>query len=264
MYTSKYRGIGDLGDKISKEYGSTDTKKQMIATAAATAAAGPYGWVVGAALMIASFIPGLNKVMGKLFKKATHMESCMRWWTDSNIRSMAGRVKDSSIPLYYHIEDPVFAAKYKSDMDNIVSSRVGRLQDLFLSMVRSTPDIDSLFRMQCASMPQGQKETKANIDPIYVASIWNMIRQSAQEQEHQEYTAKIEAIKMQIIQKKRDESTFFLPVETKTKNGVVISTGIPGVMPAVMQKRYTSGGSEIINVGPAIISREFPIVPKVK
>lgn len=259
MYTSKYRGIGDLGDKISKEYGSTDTKKQMMATAAATMEAGPYGWMVGAGLMIAQFIPGLNKIMGGLFKKATHMESCMRWWTDSNIRSMSGGIKDS-MPLYYHLEDPVLAAKYKLDMNNIISSRAGRLQDLFLNMVRSTPDIDSLFKMQCASMPKGQKETKANIDPAYVASIWNSIRQNAQEQEYQEYLVKIEAIKIQIIQKKRDESTFFLPTETKTKNGVVISTG----MPAVMQKRFTSGGSEIINVGPAVIHKGFPIVPKVK
>lgn len=245
----------------AKKYGGVDSKKQMIATTAtiwaASSAAGPYGWAVALVATALQFIPGVSKFISKVFKKATHMESCMNWWTDSNIMSMSGKPYNV-VQLSYYSEDSEqmkrFQAKIKTP-----EQRQARVSELFLKIVKSVPDVQQLFQMQCASMPQGQKETKAGIDPNMVADIWNRLRKIAQDAEYEEVMAIVNSAKLKLIQTKRESNLLIPSVSANASTKPGEKPGVPFTFPI-----YTSGGSLIHDVGPAIINKGFPVVPKVK
>lgn len=243
----------------AKEYGSVDSKKQMIATTAtiwaASSAAGPYGWAVAAVATALQFIPGVSKFIGKLFKKATHMEGCMNWWTDSNIMSISGK-PHNIIQLSYYSENSEQMKRFQTKIKT-PEQRQARVRELFLKVVKSLPDVKTLFQMQCASMPQGQKETKADIDPNMVAGIWNQLRKIAQDAEYEEIMAIVNSAKLELVQTKREAGLLIPSVSRNTS--VMTKPGVPLTFPT-----YTSGGSLIHNVGPAIINKGFPVVQKVK
>lgn len=229
-------GESGLGDAISKEYGGQN--------------------IIGGMITSIPFIGGLFKkipLIGGMFKKATHMESCMKWWTDSNIRSMMGPPTPLQTPGVYYSSDSakMQADKIAIDKATNIGLRQERVKDLYLQIVRSQPDVEDLFMMQCASMPKGQAETHAGINPAEVVVIWEALKQAARDAEYQEAYEKVNAIvearKLELIQTKRAESTYFA---TPT------ATGLP-----VGVQSITSGGSLVVNVGPPKISKTFPIIP---
>lgn len=154
-----------------------------------------------------SMLPGISKLLGGMFKKATHMESCMKWWTDSNIRGMvAGRT-----PYPVDVIDPIIVmdrfveasreyrlehakeaiedvgvqsvlAGARSNINSILSTgtRKQKIGSAYVSQVRGYPDI---MQAQCMSMPQGRAETGANIDPNMVGGVFEQMKDVAQQQE---------------------------------------------------------------------------------
>lgn len=259
---STWSGLGQEGDKPL-------TSKEIKEEFGGQWAGGPIakipivGGIVPMITGLIVKIPVVGKVFKKIFGgKATHMESCMKWFTDSNIMGIAGNTVTpiSTIALVYVSDDPARMAKYKSDLEALtnIATRQQRMRSIFLQSVRSMPGINDLFKMQCASMPKGQKETKANINPADVAAIWEQFRQYAMDVEYQETWTKVNAIvterRKELVKLKRAESTYFLPASTKP--GVVAPTG--GYTKGVIG--VTEGGATILSVGPSV-SKSFPIVP---
>ena len=215
-----------------------------------------------------------NKVFGGFFKKATHMNDCMKWWdNESNIRGMASGVQPVPIGLdkFYTMMDKAVRQRFderqaKGDSLGInsvlnVSNRRYKIVNNFVSLVRANPES---MQMSCMSQPNVQQETgQYDITPAYVESIFSQFRQQAQEAEYNQTMGE--------LQKKFDPRNILQisqetwgRVEAKREAGLLIpsmstKSGVPFTFPV-----YTSGGSLIQNVGPAIINKGFPIVPKVK
>jgi hypothetical protein len=212
-----------------------------------------------------SKIPVVGKIFGGLFKKATHMESCMKWWTDDNILRNVGTVIPSgSIPFVYVMDDQKKMAEYQAKYEMLLNptKRQRRLEQLYLSKVRSQPGINDLFYATCAAMPKGRAETGANINQADVDAVWSGLRQAAQQQEYQESVGRvrdmIEEQKQSLITAKRAEGTFF--VKKKDESGKEVTVASP-IMPKGVVG-YTQGGVTLIEVAPAVVSKTFPIVAK--
>ena len=232
--------------------------------------------------MIGKILSPITGIIGGLFKKATHMGDCMKWWNnENNIRGMASGVQPLPISL-----DQFYSNLYKN-MDRAMRQRFDERQakgdifgtdsllnigmrqrnvvNNFLAQMRANPEIK---QMACLSQPNVQRETgQYDITPAYIESIFSQFRQQAQEAEYNQTMAE--------LQKKFDPQNALQTilqisketwgrVEAKRESNSLIPSmsakpGVPFTFPV-----YTSGGSLIHNVGPAIINRGFPIVPKVK
>lgn len=211
-------------------------------------------------------IPVVGKVFGGLFKKATHMESCMKWWTDDNLRTQVGAViPASSIPYTYVSDDPKKMAEFQTKAESLMNpaKRQRRLKEIYVRLVRSQPSANDLFYATCASMPQGQRETGANINRADIDSAWAALRGAAQQQEYQESVGEVQRLieeqKQTLITAKRAEGTFFVKKKDE-KTGQEVTVASP-IMPKGVVG-YTKGGAAVIEVGPAVVSKTFPIVPK--
>lgn len=144
--------------------------------------------------------PMLEKIFGGFFKKATKMESCMKWWSDSNIRSMAAGVT----PYPINVEEmlPDIAREYRLQHTRSINSdpriinilnntrRVVSIQNTFLEYVRGNPDIMGL---QCAV--QNWDETGlTEISQADVNVYWDQLKESARQKEVYDTSTEIERV----------------------------------------------------------------------
>lgn len=139
-------------------------------------------------------IPGFNKMIGGLFKKATHMGDCMKWWSDSNIRGMVGGIQ----PYPFSFQDymmknfPQFLRQYQIKqadgtwasvgVDNLLNAgnRRARIANIFIGLVRSNPDI---MKLQCAVQHRGETGYTGHTQ-AQVNEIWDQIKEVARQQEY--------------------------------------------------------------------------------
>ena len=188
-----------------------------------------------------SLMPGISKIIGGLFKKATHMESCMKWWSDSNIRSM---VNVSPYPVDVIQSFPDESREYQlqhassvtgdSSIQSLISGsgRIYNIGTYYVSQVRANPD---MMQASCASMPQGQAETHANINPADVNAAFDQMKEQARQQEYQDTITSIGRIlsqykrvierKVAVVQQTRDTATIFkmpVGVTSITKGGALV------------------------------------------
>ena len=224
--------------------------------------------------IIGKILGPITGIIGGLFKKATHMGDCMKWWdNENNIRSLAGSMSPIPISMdqFYAMMDKPMRQRFderqaKGDSLGInsvlnVGNRQNKYVNNFVAQVRANPES---MQMSCLSQSNVQRETgQYDITPDYVGSIFSQFRQQAQEAEYNQTLAEIKK-KMDIRNILQITSEQWGRVETKREAGSLIPSvttkpGVPFTFPV-----YTSGGSLIQNVGPAVINRGFPIVPKVK
>lgn len=145
--------------------------------------------VVGDAIMKPILGP-----IAKMFKKATHMESCMKWWTDSNIRSMASGLEP--YPISQEIKQE-YRLQHAKELVDSYSDRKNNIINNFVKYVRQNPDIMS---MQCATMPQGRKETHmTEADAAKVVVYWSQIKEASRQQEYQDFVGAVGAILSQKV-----------------------------------------------------------------
>lgn len=223
---------------IQKEYGGQSKAAQpvMMGVKLAATVALMFIPVVGwaAALLINVPVVGdaiMGPIMGpiaKMMKKATHMESCMKWWTDSNIRSMASGL--TPYPIGADIKRE-YRAQHAREMVDNTGDRQNNIASIFVRIVRRNSDI---MAMQCATMPQGRGETgMTEADAAKVAGYWDQIKEAARQEEYQNLVGSIGvtvAQKVAAVQESRSVATTFqLPtgVTSITKGGALVL--IPGV-----------------------------------
>lgn len=174
--------------KIAEKTGfRTDPLNLALATNPVT------GWM--------QLIPGFNKMIGGLFKKATHMESCMKWWTDENITGMIKGRMPYAIDVAQSFpeasrEYQINRARHVTDDEQVVRLLdVPRRQKImiaaFVSSVRAYPD---LMQAQCAAMPQGRAETGVTFTESDLAPVWNGMKEAAQVSEYKRTLKAIENI----------------------------------------------------------------------
>ena len=246
------KGLGAEGDgvdtkAIQKEYGGQSTAAQPVmmgvklAATVALLAIPVVGWA--AALLLNVPIVGdtiMKPLMGpiaKMFKKATHMESCMKWWTESNIRGMASGLAPYAVSSEIKRE---YRAQRSRDMVDNTSDRQNNIANIFTRLVRENPDI---MAMQCATMPQGRGETgMTEADAIKVAGYWDQLKEAARQEEYQNFVGVLGVVveqKAAVVQESRSiATTFKLPtgVTSITKGGALV------LMPGVSTNRIINYG----------------------
>jgi hypothetical protein len=189
------------------------------------------GWA--AALLINVPVVGdaiLSPIMGpimKMMKKATHMESCMNWWTDSNIKSMIAGMAPYPIGVEVRRE---YKLQRGQDMSVIEGARWENMASKYVRLVRANP---SLMEAQCASMPQGRGETgMTEADAITVGKYFTQLKLQAQYEEYMEIAgsyAKTAGQKIGVTQELRKAATMFqLPtgVMSIDKGALVLMPGV--------------------------------------
>lgn len=158
--------------------------------------------------------PMLEKIFGGLFKKATKMESCMKWWSDENIRGMVTGVQPYPIDIEQML--PEIATEYRLQharsintdprLANILSfgARNAKIQNAYLQFVRGNPDIMGL---QCAV--QNSDETGlTEVSQAQVNMYWKQLQEAARQQEVYETANELEqAVKLYVqrIEKRKTE-----------------------------------------------------------
>ena len=202
-----------------------------------------------------------NMVFGGFFEKATHMGDCMKWWNNTNnIRGMVVGVIPIPISFTLNMEDYIspyytqmnramrekfeqqraagyltsLSLSYTSKISNLLtdSTRKNKIIDYYVQQVRANPDV---MQAQCASMSKGQAETGANIDPAYVASIFQQFKDQAVQQETQETYNALESL---IIAMKTDLENKLNPLnilnisseqwKNTQKTRLVVAPALPG------------------------------------
>lgn len=159
----------------------------------------------GASEALRPLISIAGKVLGGLFKKATHMESCMKIWTDSYIRGMAAGVQPYpfSFESYMMEHFPQFKRQYEvmqvggewrnTGIDQMitVASRHGRIASHFLRLVKQYPDI---MKVECLIHPSSQYRAQVPYSNADVANIWNMLREGAKALEYNDLVTKVDQV----------------------------------------------------------------------
>lgn len=167
-----YEGISKTGTTVQSSISMLDTALPM------------FGF---------KFIGKLLDTFG-LFKKATHMGDCMKWWSDSNIKGMASGVEPYSFDFndYMMKNFPQFLKRYQTmqadgtwanvGVDRLLSStnRRARVGRIFLRIVRQNPDVMTL---QCAVRERAETGytgyTQSQVDDI-----WGQIKEAARQEEY--------------------------------------------------------------------------------
>jgi hypothetical protein len=187
-------GLGQEPDvkAITKEYGGgkeTGGQAAMAVKMAVTVAlmfVPVVGWIAAAAINLPVIGGVADKILkpitgpiAKMFKKATHMESCMKWWTDSNIRSMMAGISP------YPITEDVKREYQLQHARPLVYNEGGRwnnMASIFVSKIRANPDI---MQFQCATMPQGRAETKmTEADAVTAQQYLAQLKEAARQEEY--------------------------------------------------------------------------------
>jgi len=143
-----------------------------------------------------TLLPGISKVIGGLFKKATHMGDCMKHWNgDEYLRSMGSSIQ----PYPFSFEDymmknfPQFLRQYqikqadgswaRVGVDRLLSNsnRRARIANVFVRLVRQNPDI---MQAECATQPNVIAEIGKTIDRSIVDKVWAQIKEVAKQEEY--------------------------------------------------------------------------------
>lgn len=137
-----------------------------------------------------------NKIFGGMFAKATKMESCLKWWSDSNLRSIAGgRVVPISLEDIYR-QYPQYRSLFSVLQTNVggdflglkhlidVGSRMYKMQSHFVRFARQANSEMDLFVAQCAA--QHRDETGVPFTQEQIAPIWESLREQARQMEYNE------------------------------------------------------------------------------
>jgi hypothetical protein len=183
-----------------------------------------------------------------MFAKATHMESCMKYWTDSNIRNMVTGIAPLPFDLgqVFPLESREYYAEHARDVstnpvvNNLlnISARQSKIADYFVQIVRSNSDI---MQMQCMSMPQGRAETGySGPDP---APYWDQFKESAKQQEL--------VVTAQAIQ------NVLAPYAARVEKVVVkeMASRQENLLTSVQTKRYGPQGELLMTVAPPTIRK---------
>lgn len=283
MYRAKHSSSNTLGETSCRECGLG--RSQYDDTSKGEGYAETALWIVNPLAAFQKHLPiigpiiekifsPIKGIIGGMFAKATHMGDCMKWWdNENNIRGMATGIVPIliSIEQFYSNMDKAVRQRFderqaKGDSLGInrmlnTSTRRYKIVNNFVAQVRANPEV---MQLTCMSQPNVQRETgDSSITPAYVESIVNQFRQQAQEAEYNQTFAELSKV-MDIRNILQITSEQWGRVEAKREAGSLIPSvrtqpGIPLTFPT-----YTSGGSLIHNVGPAIINKGFPVVPKVK
>lgn len=142
-----------------------------------------------------SLLPGISKMLGGMFKKATHMGDCMKWWTDSNIRGMASSIIPIELDFHSYMMKnfPQFLRQYQVmlaggqwesvGVDRLLSSgnRRARVANEFVKLVRQHPEI---MQAECATQPNVIAEIGNMVNPRDVQEAWSQIREAAKQLEY--------------------------------------------------------------------------------
>jgi hypothetical protein len=142
------------------------------------------GWAAAIAINLpvigdAVMGPIMKPIMG-MMKKATHMESCMKWWSDSNIRGMMAGM--SPYPISAEVRHEYLLQRGKE----MVVNESGRWENMASKFVRSVRANPNLMEAQCVSMPQGKAEMPNDINPALVASYFSQLKEQARNDEYME------------------------------------------------------------------------------
>lgn len=139
------------------------------------------------------------------FKKATHMEDCMKWWTDSNIRGMSAGI----VP--YPIDINAFIQKYSDaiheyrlqraqeiDIKGLVvsslSGRSSKIGNIFVKLVQNSKEFMEFY---CASMPQSRAKTgMTEADYTKANEYLGHLKEQAKQEE---YTSTLQEIEQKIV-----------------------------------------------------------------
>lgn len=159
----------------------------------------------------ASLLPGVSDILGKafnvfggMFKKATHMGDCMKWWSDSNIRGMIAGVDPYSFIFeeYMKKEFPQFVRQYQMmqasgewgsvGIDSLlnVNNRRNKIQSLFVTLVRQNPDIMTL---QCAVQERNETGYTGHTQ-AQVQEYWSVLKEYARQQEYQSVVQEVDRL----------------------------------------------------------------------
>lgn len=191
-----------------------------------------------------------GKVFGGMFKKATKMESCMKWWTYENISSIG----PSSIipidiefllkraPIQYRFAYDIIKRDINRYVDLSVSGRTRRMKDIFVNLAHEANQQMDLFKVQCAA--QHRDETNAPPELInQVAQVWDSLREEARNREYNETFDKLE----QAIER------LAKPMVQIQERGKIYSQSIKSgkveISPTKLTFRYTPSGMPLTTIG---------------
>lgn len=237
-----------LGDDIQKQYGGQTAAAPMVGMGMKLGltlglmAIPVVGWVAAIAINLPMIGPVLmkpfnmimNPIMG-MFKKATHLEDCMRWWTASNIASMVANYPlipiGDDIAHEYEIEHAQPISKTASFSE---SSRRVNLTSIYSAALWAQPDLMKLF---CAVQSQSMGENYGvSYTMDQVNGFIDQVKQYAAQKEYNDLVgilASTVAQKSGIMQATRQAG-----LVTGGPQGFQLPTGVIGI---------TSGGTQLLS-----------------
>ena len=209
-----------------------------------------------------TLIPGVSKLVGNLFKKATHMGDCMKWWNnENNIRGMVSGI--SPYPIDVEQIFPEESREYQlqharnvsgeSGIQNLLSTSSRRYQigTYYIGGVRANPEI---MQMSCLTQPNVQAEVGQRISASEVEPYFDQLKEQARQKEYYDTVESIKRVlasyrmvverKAVVVQKTREVATAFqLPagVTSISKGGALVIT--PGVSTNLVINRGLIGKS---------------------
>ena len=201
-------------------------------------------------------IPIIGKVFSGLFKKATHMESCMKGWGHSGsnfIAFVGGGPTLIPIDINKLVESAGFRYKIAHDvLKNAVISlldrgrRQSRANEIFESLARQYNDQMDLFMATCATDPRGRAETGATAEQAaMVSQVWSSIRNQAAQEEYNETVGKIDDVYSQLVSS----------MQQIQEKGIVQVQALKRaqqrgeVSPTQATYRYTKSGVPLVTLG---------------
>lgn len=190
-----------------------------------------------------TLLPGVSKILGGLFKKATHMESCMNYWSDSNIKNMVAGIQPIPFDFvdYMKLNFPQFMRQYQIliaggqwasvGVDKLlnISNRRAKIANIFLNTVRANPDI---MLGDCVTMPQGIAEVGVTVPRSVVNKAWADLKEYARQKEYSTIADQVDKL--------------VAPFKVKETWGEIIKTREAGLL--VKSSSSSSGASEGYNL----------------
>lgn len=199
-------------------------------------------------------LPGISSLISGLFKKATEMESCMKWWTDSNIIGMTNGISLYSIDVVSLFPEAI--QEYRVEhADSIMTSgpiasalnpakRQRAISSIFLKAVRDNPD---LMTAQCAIVAKSKGEnTGMTVSQADVEGYWSQLKEAARQKEAESVLSEITKI-MGPYQSVANQKTAAV-VTTRQAGLVSTDSGGKGFQLPEGVMSISKGGSLILDV----------------
>jgi len=161
----------------------------------------------------ASMLPGVSQIIGKishmfsgLFKKATHMGDCMKWWNDNNIRGMVGGIQPIPFDFYSYMmkEFPQFLRQYQIKqadgtwasvgVDSLLNTgnRRNRIASEYVWLVRENPQI---MQAVCATQPNViAQQGSSGISEREVSDMVEQMKEYAKQKEYSTIAAQVDKL----------------------------------------------------------------------